>query len=233
MSPNTTMANIVKILTAEFITHDVKRFILEKPKGYRFSPGQATDVAINKPKWREEVRPLTFTSLNDEQDLELTVKRYSLKEYPNHRGMTEQLHKLGQGDELAIGDPWGTINYKGPGVFIAGGAGVTPFIAILRMLKKDGKLKGNKLIFSNKKARDVILEKEFREIFDPDDLILTLTREKVAGFESGRVDEFFLKKHVKDFHQHFYICGPKQMVARLKEILANLGAKTDSVVFEE
>ena len=93
---------------------------------------------------------------------------------------------------------WGTINYKGPGVFIAGGAGITPFIAILRMLKKDGKIEGNKLFFSNKTTEDVILEKEFREMFDPNDLMLTLTKEKVAGYESGRVDSEFLKKHIKN-----------------------------------
>ncbi|WDR00201.1 hypothetical protein PSC71_05305 [Devosia sp. J2-20] len=34
-----------------------------------------------------------------------------------------------------MGDAWGTIQYQEPGTFIAGGAGVTPFIAILRDLQ--------------------------------------------------------------------------------------------------
>ena len=37
----------VKILNTEFITPDVKRLTVEKPKGYVFTPGQATDVAID------------------------------------------------------------------------------------------------------------------------------------------------------------------------------------------
>jgi predicted ferric reductase len=45
--------------------------------------------------------------------------------------------KLKHGDELIIRDVWGAIEYKGEGVFIAGGAGVTPFIAILRQLQAD------------------------------------------------------------------------------------------------
>ena len=77
------------------------------------------------------------------------------------------------------------------------------------------------------------MEKELREMFAADDLVLTLTREKVAGYNSERVDEKFLKTHVKDFSQRFYICGPKKMVIDLKEILASLGASIDSVVFEE
>lgn len=227
------MTKTIKILAIENVTHDVKRFILEKPKGYKYIPGQATDVAINMPKWKEKTHPFTFTSLNEDEVLEFTIKGYPLKKYPNHKGMTEALHKLKVGDELLIDDPWGTINYKGPGVFIAGGAGITPFIAILRQLNKDGKLKGNKFIFSNKTKKDVILEKEIREIFKPGDLILTLTREKAEGYEEGRIDFRFLKKHLEDFHQHFYICGPKEMVEDLKKNLKKLGVKTDSVVFEE
>jgi predicted ferric reductase len=43
----------------------------------------------------------------------------------------KRIRKLKHGDELIIRDVWGAIEYKGEGVFIAGGAGVTPFIAIL------------------------------------------------------------------------------------------------------
>lgn len=223
----------VKILSVKPVTHDVKRFIVEKPKGFKFVPGQATDVAINKPGWIDKTHPFTFTSLNEDENLEFIIKGYPVKKYPEHKGLTELLHKLLPGDELLIDEPWGTINYKGPGVFTAGGAGVTPFIAILRMLNRDGKIKGNKLVFSNKSTKDIILEKEFRVIFKPNDLILTLTREKVAGYENGRIDSEFLKKHVKDFSPNFYVCGPKKMVEDLKATLADLGAETDSIVFEE
>lgn len=227
------MTKIIKILGIEKVTHDVKRFRLEKPKGYKFTPGQAADVAINKPGWKEKTHPFTFTSLNDEPELEFTIKGYPLKLYPEHKGMTETLHKLMVGDELIISEPWGTINYQEPGVFIAGGAGITPFIAILRDLRKKNKIGGNKLIFSNKTPKDVILEKELKELFDDNSLVLTLTREEVSGYESGRVDKNFLEKHVKDFDKHFYICGPKAMVTDLKNILAGLGVNVDSVVFEE
>lgn len=223
----------VKILSTESVTHDVKRFVVEKPKGYKFIPGQATLVSISKPKWEKEKRPFTFTSLNDDKNLEFIIKIYPLNKNPDHGGMTEQLRKIEVGDELIIGKPRGAIKYKGPGVFVAGGAGITPFIAIFRQLKKGGKMKGNKLIFSNKTKKDVILEKEFKEIFNPGDLILTLTKEKLNDYEHGRVDGDFLKKHVGDFSQNFYVCGPKQMVSDIDAVLKNLGAKLDSIVFEK
>jgi hypothetical protein len=227
------MAKTIKILAIENVTHNVKRFLLEKPSGYKYLPGQATDVSINKPEWNKETRPFTFTSLNKDSNMELIVKGYPRSIYPEHKGMTETLHKLKVGDELIIDEPWGTINYKGPGVFIAGGAGITPFIAILRDLREKEKLFGNKLIFSSKTKDDVILERELRGMFPASDLVLTLTREEVDGYQSGRVDNAFLKKHVKDFSQHLYVCGPKGMVESLKKDLASLGAEIDSIVFEQ
>src|SRR4051812_7295035 len=113
-----------------YITHDVKRFTVEKPRGCSFKAGQATDVSINKPEWKDEKHPFTFTSLNSWKELEFTIKIYR-----EHNGMTNQLEKLQVGDELIIGDVWGAITYSGEGVFIAGGAGITPFIAILRQLE--------------------------------------------------------------------------------------------------
>ena len=126
------MEHIVRITRIENVTHNVKRFQFEKPAGYHFTPGQATDVSINKDGWREELRPFTFTALNEWPFLEFTIKMYS-----DHPGVTNELNTLQPGDELIIRDAWGAIEYKGPGYFIAGGAGITPFIAILRQLKKE------------------------------------------------------------------------------------------------
>jgi ferredoxin-NADP reductase len=119
--------HIVKILKTEYVTHNVKRFTLSKPDSYKFKPGQATDIVINLPEWKEERRPFTFTSLNEWDHLEFTIKIYS-----DHNGVTNKLGTLLAGDELILHDIWGAIHYKGEGIFIAGGAGVTPFIAIFR-----------------------------------------------------------------------------------------------------
>jgi ferredoxin-NADP reductase len=54
------MEAIVKILEIKQVTHDVKQFRVEKPKGYHFIPGEATDVSINKPEWKEKKNPFTM-----------------------------------------------------------------------------------------------------------------------------------------------------------------------------
>src|SRR5438552_3015611 len=102
------MRHIVKIQEIKQVTHNVRCFRYDKPDGYTFVPGQATEVSINKPGWEKEKRPFTFTCLNEDPYLEFTIKRYA-----DHDGVTNQLHQLSAGDELIIRDVWGAIEYKG------------------------------------------------------------------------------------------------------------------------
>lgn len=217
----------MKILMTEFVTHDVKRFIVEKPAGFSYVPGQATLVKVDKDGWREEERPFTFTSLNDAHVLEFTIKRY-----PQHNGVTDLLHTLKPGDSILFDEPWGTIQYKGTGTFLAGGAGMTPFIAIFRDLYQKDKLRGNEFFFSNKTARDIILEKELAHMFG-DDLVLTLTQENHPLYTSGKIDKKFLEEHMGSTDQYFYICGPESFVEDLKNDLEELGVASDNIVIEE
>lgn len=220
-------SHIVKIKTIKQVTHDVKSFRIEKPAGYQFVPGQATEVAVNKEGWRDERRPFTFTSLNHEPTLEFTIKRYA-----DHNGVTNQIHQLVPGDELILHDVWGAIEYKGPGYFIAGGAGITPFLAILRQLHNDDQIAGNTLFFSNKTAADVIYEEELKSILG-NQAINILSREQKEGYENGIINEDYLRSHVTDFSKHFYVCGPDKMIADINATLEKLGAKPDLVVFEK
>ena len=167
------MPTSVKILHTEPVTHDVRRYRVEKPDGFSFEPGQATDVAFDKEGWR-----------------------------------------------------------KGPGVFIAGGAGVTPFIAILRKLAADGRLDGHTLIASHKTEEDIILRDEF-EAMPGLTCIWTVTGEESSPLNRGKIDKGFLQHHVESFDQNFYVCGPDQMVDDIKATLKDLGADADGITFEE
>ncbi len=218
--------HIVRILNIEQVTHDVKRFQFEKPEGYSFIPGQATDVSINTTELKNEKRPFTFTCLNSAPYLEFTIKIYS-----SHNGITNELGKLKRGDELILREVFGAINYKGKGVFIAGGAGVTPFISILRDLQSKNEVAGNMLLFSNKTKADIILEKEFKELLGKS-FINILSQDRAEGYFHGRITEAFLKDQITDFNQRFYICGPQPMIDAVVKQLAALGVAENSITLE-
>jgi ferredoxin-NADP reductase len=220
------MVHKVRIIEAENVTHNVRRFRFERPAGYAFVPGQATDVSIDREGWREKRRPFTFTGLARADHLEFTIKIYS-----DHDGVTRQLGGLGGGDHLLIDEPWGTIEFKGKGTFIAGGAGVTPFIAILRDQAEKGTVAGNRLLFANRSEKDIILRSLWETMPGLDHVFVT--SDGSGGFPSGRIDKAFLKKYVPDFSGHFYVCGPDEMVADMKSALRELGAEPEALVFEK
>lgn len=219
--------HIVEILSIRDITHNVRAYRIEKPEGYRFVPGQATDVSINREGWRDEKRPFTFTGLNEYPYLEFTIKSYH-----DHPGVTHQLYQLKAGEELIIHDVWGAIQYRGEGCFIAGGAGITPFVAIFRQLFKDNKLGKNRLLFSNKTSADIIYHEEFNQMLGTN-VVYVLTSEYDPSYRQGPIDKAFLKAEIKDFSQPFYVCGPDKMVADLTKVLTELGANPEAVVFEK
>ena len=217
----------VKIKSKRNVTHDVIQVTTDRPGGYTFVPGQAAELSINKDGWVDERRPFTFTSLPEDDHLEFTIKVY-----PEHNGMTNQLLQAKDNDELFLHEVFGAISYKGEGTFIAGGAGVTPFISIFKHLQNQGCLGNNKLIFANKTSADIILEDWFSEILG-DNFINILSDEKTAEYAHGFISKEFLADHIGGVDQHFYICGPEPMMDAIEGHLQSLKADPASIIKEQ
>ena len=220
------MEHRVKISSIENVTYNVLKFRTEKPQQFEFRPGQATEISINKEGWQNEKRPFTFTCLPEDDYLEFIIKTY-----PSHKGVTNELLNLKADDELVLHDVFGTIEYKGEGVFIAGGAGVTPFISIFRHLKSKNQTGNNKLIFANKTKSDIILEQEFNEILG-DNFINILSDEDVAGYANGQITEDFLKANIEGTDRIFYLCGPPPMMDSIELQLEALHVDKNTIVKE-
>jgi ferredoxin-NADP reductase len=132
---------------------------------------------------------------------------------------------------LIIRDVWGAIAYKGEGYFIAGGAGITPFIALLRQLNNDNLVKSNQLFFSNKTTDDIILHKELDGKLGANAHYI-ITNENNDRYEKGYIYKEYLVSHITDFTKPFYLCEPDKMISDLTKTLTELGASPQQVVFE-
>ena len=219
--------HLVKINSIKQITPDVLQFVTEKPPNYTFNPGQATEISINKNGWKDEKRPFTFTSLPDSDFLEFTIKTY-----PSHEGVTNELLQLKKDDILILHDVFGSIAYKGEGVFIAGGAGVTPFICIFRYLHSKNEIGGNKLILANKTQYDIILALEFKKLLGKN-FINILSDEKTKEYAYGHITENFLKRHINIPTSNIYLCGPPPMMVEMEKQLSSLGIDKKAITKEE
>jgi cytochrome-b5 reductase len=214
-----------KLLMTEFVTHDVRRLVLSRPEDLDWMPGQGIELAMDREGWRDHWRPFSPTSLVEDRCIEFTIKRY------DEDGVTDALHALEPGARLLLGEPFGTITYQGPGTFIAAGTGVTPFLAMLRRLAKDGTLPGHRLLLSNKTERDVICAPELIHYL-AQDLVLTFTRESQPDRKGRRIDRAFLDEHLGDRAGFFYVCGPEPFVAAMQDHLDGLGIDAEQLVYE-
>ncbi len=222
------MPHQLELKHIEPVTHNTNRLVFDRPDGYEFRPGQATDLALQKDGWEDEKRPFTFTSLPGQGHIEFVIKSY-----PDHDGVTEQIGMMSVGDSITVDEPWGAISDQGPGTFIAGGAGVTPFIAILRArLNEAGNLDGYRLILSNDCEKDIILRHEF-EAMPGLQIDFLLSEEHVDGIHHGRIDGDFLDQKLTDFSGTFYLCGPPAMEDAVADILKERGVDEDRLVREE
>lgn len=219
--------HIVKIKSINHVTHNVLKIVTEKPEAYSFTPGQATEVSINKNGWQDEKRPFTFTCLPDDDYLEFTIKTY-----PSHKGVTNELLQLKQNDELILHDVFGAIGYQGEGVFIAGGAGVTPFISIFRFLQSKNEVGSNKLIFANTRKVDIILRQEFENLLG-ENFINILSNENATGYAHGYITEEFLRANITNLNKRIYLCGPEPMMETVEKQLSNLDVDLKSIIKEE
>ncbi|WP_395056637.1 hypothetical protein [Flavobacterium sp.] len=73
----------------------------------------------------KKVRPFIFTDLRDQKYLEFMIKIYR-----DHDEVTNKIGGINARGELILYDIFGAIQFKNSEVFIATGAGITPFITI-------------------------------------------------------------------------------------------------------
>lgn len=220
------MTHQIILLKKQQLTPDTHSYSFSKPKDISYLPGQATEMRLIKDGWKDKGRPFTFTSLPDDEMLEFVIKSY-----PDHDGVTEQLAMMQPNDKVEISDPFGAITDHGPGVFIAAGAGITPFIPILEKHDAQGCMDCT-LIFSNETEADIILRDKWRKM-DGLKTVFTVTDDTGSDLNKDRVDKAFLESHLSDFKGQFYICGPGGFVDDVRSALKELGVDADKIITED
>ncbi|MFX0541219.1 FAD-binding oxidoreductase [Roseovarius sp. S4756] len=209
------------------VTHDTHHLVFERPEGFDFEPGQAIEMKLQKEGWQDEGRPFTPVSLPGEETLDFVIKSY-----PSHDGVTEQVAKLQPGDEVTIDGPFGDIRDRGPGVFIAGGAGITPMIALLRKrLRDEGNLAGSTLVFSNKSEKDIIWRDELSAMPGLT-VAYTVTEEKGETVPNRKLNRDYLRQFIEP-GSLCYLCGPPPMMDAVQSELDALGVDPKDLVADD
>lgn len=221
------MPNQVKILTKTKLADNVYSYQTEKPTGFTFDPGQAVLITIGD-GGNKLTRALSFTSTPTDPYLEFIVKIY-----PEHNGFTVRLVGYKVGDTLELGQPFGRLTYRGPGLFLAGGMGICPFVSIVKTVQLTGGMGQSQLIYSARYKRELVHREYLAQLLGNSFCHYFLTREKLAGYRHGRINKSVLQHILASAPSDYfyYLCGPPLFVQDQKTTLLALGVSAQNIVF--
>ncbi len=219
---------------------DIKTIRLLRPEGFSFEAGQFVPVRL-RVDGREYVRCYSISSSPFSAGfLELSVKRQGL--------VSNALHSTARpGAILSIKAPNGAFRYPAgddrPIVLLAGGVGITPLVSMLRHAIHAEPSRPVTLIYGGRDEAGLAFKDELLSIARRHPqvrVIFALTRQAVPTgalhLYPGRIDASLLRTAVPDLvHSIAFVCGPTDMIAGLRTVLAELGvppAQIRSEVFE-
>jgi predicted ferric reductase len=206
------------VLSVRQENHDVRSVCLKAisgAQGISWRPGQFVMLRLPGRFGHSEPHPFTI-STPPGTGLCCTVKRAG--------AFTTALHSLEPEARLLVQGSYGVFCrevFETPAShwgFIAGGVGITPFLAVLRHAARQGVTLRGALLWANKREADAFALAELEALGQDLGLtvVCTLTRESWsdAAFsviqEQGHVDAAMLRRHCRG-DERFCLCGPPAM----------------------
>jgi ferredoxin-NADP reductase len=228
------LAEVDDVLTE---TPRVKTIAFDVPGWPGHRAGQHVDVRLTAEDGYQAQRSYSIASAPDGTRIELTVERLEDGEVSPY--LTDELRP---GDRIELRGPVGGYfvwepSQGGPLLLVAGGSGVAPLMAMIRVREAAGSDAETRLLFSSRGWDDVIYREEL-ERSRADGLMVahTLTRSQPPGWigYARRVDAEMLAEVGPSPAElpHVYVCGPTPFVEAAAQALVQLGHGPQSVKTE-
>ena len=233
--------SVVSVKNRQEIAHGTMAFHLEKPPGFHFKAGQALDVTLIDPTETDpegNSRAFSIVSPPYADDLVVATR---MRDTPFKRF----LKTVSLGTRVRVDGPSGSFtlhnNHAKPGVFLAGGIGITPFVSILRQAGKDKLPHKLYLFYSNRRPEDAAFLEDLEALVRQNSgfhLVATMTRMEKSSREwkgeIGKINREMLVKHIPALQGPiYYLAGPSAMVTGMRNVLVGAAVDEDDIRTEE
>ncbi len=215
------------------------RLVLDVPEWSGHLPGQHIDLRLTAEDGYQVQRSYSVASPPEVPELHLLVERLEDGEVSPY--LTDEVRT---GDVLELRGPIGgyfvwaaaedaaaAVGPLRPVQLVAGGAGVSPMLAMLEHHRSSGASVPVRLLYSVRTVDEVL----GRDVIGPETTI-TLTRGTPAGWDgpTGRIDGAMLQQHAfpPAAQPRVFVCGPTTFVESVATMLVDLGHDPSSIRLE-
>ncbi|MGK5111747.1 ferredoxin reductase [Geodermatophilus sp. CPCC 205506] len=227
------VADVVDVVTE---TPRVRTLVLDVPGWPGHRAGQHVDVRLTAEDGYQTQRSYSISSAPDGERIALTIVRVDDGE------VSPYLTGLQPGDQLELRGPVGGYfvwepDHGGPLLLCAGGSGIAPLMAMVRLRAAVGSDVDTRLLGSFKSRDDVIFRAELEQLAGGGlTVVHTLTASRPPGWSgyARRVDTDMLAEVGPGpaARPHVFICGPTPFVESVAEALVSLGHQPQRIKTE-
>ena len=215
----------VKVVATEQLTPNIKSFTFERQDALPFSPFSAGSHVVVSMQDGEHSHKNPYSLVSNSPDF--TQYRIAVRREANGRGGSAFMHdKVQIGTELEIGNPFNLFPVHWTAkkhLFVAGGVGITPFMAFVRdmnMMKKNFELH-----YAVRNEKHAAFGEELLRENPGKVVIYNRSNDEVLDFNK------LLGK--QPLGTHLYVCGPHRMVEDALRIGEQLGWPASALHSEE
>lgn len=213
------------VVAQEALTHDIQRLRLKLDTPLHYKPGQFAQLSVDSLPGAQ--RSYSFATPPDEQGVvEFFVRKVAGGTF------TEHVHSQSLvGHKAQVQGPLGQFWLRGsdaPLLFVAGGSGLAPILAMLSDLRAQGSARAVTLLFGARSQADLYCMDELRALAahwaGPFQLLPVLSdAQGDARWEGARGMVTEHLSQVVEPGMHAYLCGPPAMVDAASAALVQAG----------
>ncbi len=234
---------VAEVISRDPVTRDMRHLVLRliEPTEIKFFPGQYLDIGIPGTgiSGKQTVRSFSMANTSSRES---GLLEFIIKVYPDGQFSRFLADKLAEGDRLDLTGPFGVFTLREGDndlVFVGGGAGLAPILALLRTLAERGIQRKATFFYGARTRSDLCFETELRGLEErlPNFRYLPALSEPAEddGWdgETGMITDV-LKRHASDLTgAHAYVCGPPPMVEAALPLLAALGVEEKRIYYDK
>jgi propane monooxygenase reductase subunit len=229
----------VEVVSKDSVTHDMRHLVVRliEPTSLKFFPGQYVDFAIPD---TDQSRSFSMANTTSGED---GLLEFVIKIYPD--GLFSNFLDTGVavGDQLEITGPFGVFTLRdNPGadlIFLGGGAGMAPILALLRTMAERGIDRKATFYYGARRRKDLCFEKELTSLAEtlPNFRYIPALSEPEDGDgwdgETGLITDVVRRLESTLERADAYVCGPPPMVEAAIELLPVLGVADKRIFYDK